>query len=249
MKALFFFIVIVLSVSCNSVQEKNAENTVIIDISADTVVPFDTTQSVTKNEIEAVIPTVTIGKQVWMQNNLSVQTYRNGDSIPVFTNIDQWKKFSKSKKGVSAVYNNNKNSEKKYGRLYNWYAVSDPRGLCPIGFKVPNENDFIELLVFVGGKNYNTEVALEALSVGGSSGFEAIFGGWCCMDTELDGEFFDFVNSNINGSYWSITPSEDEHDCAINLDLGSTWRSDSYGAYLSSYSTKSLAFSVRCIKE
>ncbi len=195
-------------------------------------------------------PTVTIGSQTWMLKNLSETKYNNGDPIERFTNVEEWRKHGNKGVGAYAIYDNVLSNKEQYGLLYNWYAVADPRGLCPEGFRAPEENDFVTLLLQLGGQeHYDSESALEAIKMGGSSGFEALFGGWCCMDMEYEGDYFDFVNMTVNGAFWSITENEDFDDEAINLDLGSTWRSDTYGAYLDGSSLKENAYSVRCIKK
>lgn len=205
---------------------------------------YDSLSQQDKNQLEK---TVIIGSQTWMTENLSVTEFRNGDTIHVFTTYEEWLKFGKEKTPACADYHNDHVIGKTTGKLYNWYAVNDPRGLCPEGFRVPTEDDFSILLTFIGGEEYNSEVAQKELAEGGSSGFDALFGGWCCMDyTDEDTSFF-FINFSSNAAFWSST--ETGNNEALNLDIGTTWRSDSYGAYLDPSSSKELAFSVRCIKE
>lgn len=196
---------------------------------------------------QTAIQTVTIGEQIWMTDNLNVSNFRNGDPIPVFTTFEEWSNFGKEKTPACANYDNDPAIGETSGKLYNWYAVNDPRGLCPEGFRIPTEDDFSILLSFVGGEEYNSEAAQKELTEGGNSGFDALFGGWCCMDyTDEDTSFF-FINFSSNAAFWSST--ETVKNDALNLDIGTTWRSDSWGAYLDPSSSKELAFSVRCIKE
>ena len=70
--------------------------------------------------------TVKIGRQIWMAENLNVSTYRNGDSIPQVQDPKVW---SNLKTGAWCYYEGNEKLGGKYGKLYNWYAVTDPRGL------------------------------------------------------------------------------------------------------------------------
>jgi uncharacterized protein (TIGR02145 family) len=86
-----------------------------------------------------VYQTVRIGAQVWMKENLKVSKYRNGNSIPTGLTDSQW---SVTSSGAFSVYNNDQTNNSIYGKLYNWYAVSDSRGLCPIGWHVPTDHDF-----------------------------------------------------------------------------------------------------------
>ena len=82
--------------------------------------------------------TVVIGKQVWMQRNLDVTHYRNGDIIPQVTDSQQWKTLTT---GASCYYENDP-ANASYGKLYNAYAVHDPRGLAPLGVHVASATEY-----------------------------------------------------------------------------------------------------------
>ena len=82
----------------------------------------------------AFLPTVVIGKQQWMEKNLDVLTYRNGDIIPQVTDPTVWAGLTT---GAWCYYLNNTANGAIYGKLYNWYAVNDPRGLAPQGWHIP----------------------------------------------------------------------------------------------------------------
>ena len=80
---------------------------------------------------------VAICSQVWMNKNLDVSTYRNGDPIPNVTDPAIWAGLTT---GAYCYYNNDSATYAVvYGKLYNWYAVNDPRGLAPIGWHVPSD--------------------------------------------------------------------------------------------------------------
>ena len=91
---------------------------------------------------------VTIGSQIWTRCNLSVTTYRNGDSIPQVTNPTQWTNLTT---GAWCYYNNDPLTEPLYGKLYNWYAVNDPRGLAPVDYHIPTDNEVATLSTSLGG--------------------------------------------------------------------------------------------------
>jgi uncharacterized protein (TIGR02145 family) len=92
--------------------------------------------------------TVTIGTQVWTLYNLNVAKYRNGDPIPQITDVAQWEAATY---GAWCYYNNDPANEAVYGKLYNHYALKDPRGLAPVGFRVPVIADFQALETYLGG--------------------------------------------------------------------------------------------------
>ena len=80
------------------------------------------------------IETVVIGNQEWTKKNLNVSKYRNGDVIPEVKDPKKWAKLTT---GAWCYYKNDPKNGGIYGKLYNWYAVNDPRGLAPEGFHVP----------------------------------------------------------------------------------------------------------------
>ena len=91
-----------------------------------------------------VYPTVNIGSQTWMQKNLNVSKYKNGDVIPQVTNATQWANLTT---GAWCWYNNDSATyAATYGKLYNWYAVNDTRGLAPEGWHVSTESEWNKLL-------------------------------------------------------------------------------------------------------
>jgi uncharacterized protein (TIGR02145 family) len=98
--------------------------------------------------------TIMIGKQEWMAENLRVTHYNNNDAIPSDNDID----WESTNAGAFAIYpfdlTNDLNSETEvlaaYGALYNWYAVDDNRGLCPAGWRVPSDEDWIKLTDYLG---------------------------------------------------------------------------------------------------
>jgi len=92
--------------------------------------------------------TVKIGKQVWMAENLKVTHYRNGDPISNITINRNWEKL---KTGAYCNYNNDESYVPVYGRLYNWYAVNDVRGLAPEGWHVPTDEEWRTLVDYLGG--------------------------------------------------------------------------------------------------
>jgi uncharacterized protein (TIGR02145 family) len=92
-------------------------------------------------------PAINIGSQTWMQKNLNVSRYRNGDLIPQVTNSTQWASL---RSGAWCWYNNDSATYAlTYGKLYNWYAINDSRGLYPDGWKIPREYDWNKLIAFI----------------------------------------------------------------------------------------------------
>lgn len=95
--------------------------------------------------------TVQIGDQCWFQENLRTEHYANGNAIPGGLNDDEW---VATNLGAMSIYGEGSDSEaenlENFGRLYNWYAVDDERGLCPVGWHVPSDSEWMTLEMFLG---------------------------------------------------------------------------------------------------
>jgi uncharacterized protein (TIGR02145 family) len=93
---------------------------------------------------------IKIGNQIWMAENLDIDTFGNGDPIPQVYNQKEWEFACNHKEPACLYYGPN---FKHRGKIYNWYALNDPRGLFLDGWKVPSATDWEELIHFVGGKS------------------------------------------------------------------------------------------------
>jgi uncharacterized protein (TIGR02145 family) len=199
-----------------------------------------------------VYQTIQIGKQVWMKENLRTTRFRNGEKIPYMDLKTDWSKFYKQ-----AVSEKPKsNYQKSYGLHYNWYAVADPRQLCPAGYRVPTRQDFLDLLdntgrnpvkwsdksIFSQGEPENIGGKLKAVSkywlppntgAGNQSGFTALPAGYRAHGFE-----------DMGMSAWFWTSTEYNQESADGMVLSN----ESGGARLT-YHFKTNGFSVRCIRE
>jgi uncharacterized protein (TIGR02145 family) len=163
-----------------------------------------TTSTASAIVIPDALPTIQIGTQKWMKENLNTSFYRNGDAIPQITNATDW---ASATEGAWCYYNNDPVNGEIYGKLYNWYAVNDPRGLAPTGWHVPTDADFTTLITTLGG----TAVAGGKMKEAGtshwttpntgadnSSGFGGLPGGW----RNYQGQW---VPMGDEGLWWSAT--------------------------------------------
>ena len=141
---------------------------------------------------------VTIGSQIWMTQNLNVSTFRNGDPITEAKTDEEWR-IAGQKKEPAWCYPTNGT---KYGKLYNWYAVVDSRGLAPLGWHLPSDSGWAKLIDYLGGE---LTAGLKMKSRSGwqkngtdEVGFSALPGG----HRTQNGSFF--IN-NPNTCFWSST--------------------------------------------
>jgi len=93
---------------------------------------------------------IEIGTQHWFMENLKVTHYRNGDAIPMVTADIQWKTLTT---GAFCHYDNNPSNTTLYGELYNLYAITDARNICPQGWHIPADTEWTTLCEFLGGKS------------------------------------------------------------------------------------------------
>jgi uncharacterized protein (TIGR02145 family) len=162
------------------------------------------------------IPVVKIGSQSWSSKNLSVNTFRNGDSIPEVKTEEEWLKAALNKTPAWCYYENNPKNDEKYGKLYNWYAINDPRGLLPKGWHVPSKKDWLDLIDTLGAnlemklKNTQGWDIFDYPSNNGSnqSGFSAMPGG--CRN--YNGIFPDSQQFS-SSSWWSSSEENDLVPC------------------------------------
>jgi uncharacterized protein (TIGR02145 family) len=90
---------------------------------------------------------ITIGDQVWMAENLSVDKFRNGDPIPEVKTDEEWVKAGENEQPAWCWSTDDPEKRKEYGKLYNWFSLNDPRGLAPQGYRIPTDDELEELIV------------------------------------------------------------------------------------------------------
>ena len=182
-----------------------------------------------------------IGNQIWMAENLNVDKFRNGDPIPHAKTAEEWYRAGENGEPAWCYYDNDPSNGDRYGKLYNWYAVNDPRGLAPEGWKIPSDEDWSRLTDFLGGetvagtKMKSTDFGAESGNGANESGFSGLPGG-----CRLDGGTFG--NVGIYGYWWSST--EDGTDDAWARDLGYY-----YDDFYRDNDDKADGFSVRCLRD
>ena len=109
---------------------------------------------------------VTIGRQTWTGKNLDLESYRNGDAIP---QVQDKKAWSNLKTGAWCYYENYTANGTTYGKLYNWYAVIDPRGLAPEGYHIPTDEEWTIL-----SENLGDEAGTKMKSRSGWSSYSSL---------------------------------------------------------------------------
>ncbi|MBP6432406.1 MAG: fibrobacter succinogenes major paralogous domain-containing protein [Ferruginibacter sp.] len=187
------------------------------------------------------MPTITICTQIWMGLNLSVSKFKDGTPIPELTDPAVWLSTTLP---AWCWYNNDSANFWQYGKLYNWYAVNDSRGLAPTGWHIPSDAEWTTLTNCLSGTALAGGKIKEAGTVHwnspntnatNSSGFTGLPGGLRSVSTGS----FESVGNYAN--WWSSTP----------YDIDLVWYRYaifSSGTLTQGATYKANGFSVRCVK-
>lgn len=169
--------------------------------------------------------TIQFGYQQWMIKNLDVTQFRNGDAIREVKSDEEWQQAAQNKIPAWCFFDNDPNK----GKLYNWFAVNDPRGLAPKGWHVPSEQEWGRLFSVLGG----TKQAAQQLKEG--TGFDAKLSGFRNPNGKFEGRKF-------TGRWWTRTPySGQDYAFGLRLKL--------FNEILSEKFSVGHGFSVRVIKD
>jgi uncharacterized protein (TIGR02145 family) len=189
-----------------------------------------------------VYQTAKIGDQEWLVENLRVVHYRNGDSIPNVKNGTQWGQLTT---GAYCNYNNDDYYVKTYGRLYNAYAVIDPRNIAPEGWHVATHEDYVALEEYLGGVDLaggkmkeegTTHWSSPNTGATNYSGFKGLPGG------NRSRTIGSFQGIYYQGSWWTSTEYDTVNNYARFLNFDESVSSVTW-AY------RYIGMSVRCVKE
>jgi len=182
---------------------------------------------------------VTIGAKTWMRKNLDVDRFRNGDTIWHAASAAAWQQAGAQGKAAWCYYDNDPANGKIYGKIYNWFAVNDPRGLAPEGWHVATEEEWMSLesrFKANSGMVLKSRTGWEGkVPSNNKSGFTALPGG----DRVIDGSFH---GKGKVGSWWTSTKNSsfDSWDFYLNYRNGFLDKD---------FNNNENGFSVRCVKD
>lgn len=195
----------------------------------------------TLNKQDSLLEIVKIGTQIWQPKNLDVSKYKNGDSIRYASTRGEWMDAADKKEGAWCYYDHEPQNGEVYGKLYNWYAVNDKRGLATKGFHIPTDAEWSVLTDYLGGEQTS---GFKMKSTSGwknngngnnISGFNGMPGGYCNNGGNFNG---------ITGDEYFWSSSESSTDDAWNRGLNSySLRVDR------NHGNKSDGLYVRCLRD
>jgi len=186
-------------------------------------------------------PTVAVGGQQWLGKNLNVDRFANGDPIPQAQTEDEWIRADAQQQPAWCYYNNDPANGRTYGKLYNWYAVYDARGLAPTGWHVPSDAEWTQLTGYLGGEAI-AGTKMKSVNLwdnngngDNSSGIAGLPGG----SRDADGTF---GGIGKYGFWWSSSENTADKAWYRGLDFGG-------GIAFVYYFNKACGFSVRCVRD
>ena len=138
MKDYFWLVFLFLFFSCNKDEIQEIEGVVI-----------NPSYSVVTDNEGNEYKTVILNNIEWLAENLRTTTYCNGDSI---LNLKADSLWVNTDSGAWSHYENDDSFSQLYGKLYNFHAIKDERNICPCGWRVPNHNDWNNLIMYLGGQ-------------------------------------------------------------------------------------------------
>jgi uncharacterized protein (TIGR02145 family) len=220
----------------------------------------------TQNE-SSNLDEVTIGNQVWMTKNLNVDKFRNGDPIPQAKTNEEWEAAGKNKQPAWCYYDNDPSNGAKFGKLYNWYAVIDVRGLAHEGYHIPTNEDWTTLVNYLGNdagtkmksnRGWNSYTAEGSLTcpncIDWSAEYRSKVPCHTCKDSRsisvpakinmggLRGRDGSFFYIGIYGKWWSSS----EYHTIQAWYLALYYTSDDV---YRNYGNKEMGLSVRCVRD
>ena len=188
-----------------------------------------------------VYKTTKIGSQVWMAENLTTSKFNNGDLIPQAKSLAEFIEAGRNNQPIWCYYEFSETYGKYYGKLYNWYAITDPRGLAPTNWHVPSQNEWRDI-ERCSAKKYKSKVGWQSYSAGtNETGFSALPGGRLSVsepDNLVNGYSFNDIGYYTH--FWSSTEDGANHAWYRSLTETNGFESNSM--------LKMAGFSVRCVK-
>jgi uncharacterized protein (TIGR02145 family) len=179
---------------------------------------------------------VKIGTEFFMDKNLNVDRFQNGDLIIEAKSAEEWKEAGEKKIPVWCYYGNEYSNGLKFGKLYNWYAITDPRNLAPKGWRITTKTDWARMITHFGGYVLAGDKIKSVFKSDkfNSQPYNYLAGGY----RNRDGAFFGI---NDYGLFWELTNSTNGESIARSLNYLNDNLHDLY------YDRNS-GISVKCIK-
>lgn len=182
---------------------------------------------------------VVIGSETWSAGNLEVTTFRNGDPIPEVKSDLDWKRAARNRQPAWCYYQNDPQNGSSYGKLYNWYAVNDERGLAPAGWHIPGKPELHELIEqldkYFGSRQHADSLMMDDHPGTPQDSFFRLQGGYRLANGS-------FLSGGKYGFWWGTTCYLSTQSWLKHIHSGSPFRVHSFYHHGD-------GFSVRCVRD
>jgi len=188
---------------------------------------------------------ITIGDRIWINSPLRTSRFMNGDSIPLIVDVNEW--YETKSPSYYNFYADSmpEHFHKDNGLTYNFYALSDPRRLCPAGWHVADSSDWENMLSVINSPGnegkfiinpYSAELCYIKGEISNSTGFSEYFSPVRFADGT---EYFECKERYY---WWSSTPGYLNTAIYYYIDPTSL-------AVRTGFSSRNAAYSARCVKD
>lgn len=179
-----------------------------------------------------------IGEQTWTSENLNVITFQNGDTIAQAQSAEEWQQAFERQSPAWCWFEKNGELLKERGRIYNFYAIYDERGLAPKGWKIPSSDDYFILHTFLESTT-DPCIALREPSAWSKTIDDNANKGFNAFPFGYRGEY-GFNYDRAIAKFWTTTEVSSDHPAGLvnfyNIDrmgnCGIAYDAKNFGAYI-----------------
>lgn len=191
---------------------------------------------------DSLTSSIKIGEQTWTSENLNVITFQNGDTIAQAQSAEEWQQAFEQKTPAWCWYEKNGELIKESGRIYNFYAIYDERGLAPKGWKIPSSDDYLKLHTFLESTT-DPCIALREPSAWSKTIDDKANTGFNAFPFGYRGEY-GFRYDKAMAKFWTTTEVSSDYPAGF-IDFYNIDRMGNCGI---AYDGKDIGAYVRCIK-
>lgn len=188
-----------------------------------------------------IYSTVNLNSGNWTFKNLNVSHFVNGDTIPQAITNQDWEKAAREKKPAWCYYENNSDNQYVHGKLYNWYALSDPRGLATSNYVIPNIELYEGLVLDAGGAS-NAITSLKCLDAWQNEEYSDVSIGFDATPSGFRDEKGNFLNKDVSSRFWS----KDENGSEAYF-FGIDKKENTNNLLIKSEASKGFGYSIRLV--
>jgi len=171
-------------------------------------------------DFERLGNSISVENKVWQSHNLFISHFRNGDSIPEAQSDSAWQLASETGQPAWCHYERSEAMGKKYGKLYNYYALTDPRGFVPDGWRIPSLSDWQAL-----NEALDLQAALQLKAEKGWPGHcqaDDVYG-FAGLPSGGRMTTGDFLGAGTHATWWALMEANEQQPSYVSMDCEVPW--------------------------